>query len=269
MPLNQQTDRFSSLRMKLNKKSRAKIFDLHLGLTFDWRETGILRWRILLWMLFFGVCLSAAAVFVDVDVPGVRRRANQTAAVILFPADNPRLHQYVLRNTPLPVRGPVWADPVTAGPIGETGVTLPSLSSSDTPLEFLPPVPLPTVADQVWRMWKYPDFHILSMMNPSLDVSGTCVPYLSFYSPGLDGRIVTSGALDGFARSEDHTGLRSEFFVVVDEWGVPSQVLLLDSSGSSGADDSAMRFVRSLRWVPSAEPRSGTMSIEWKEAEES
>ena len=35
--------------MKLNKKSRAKIFDLHLGLTFDWRETGILRWRILLW----------------------------------------------------------------------------------------------------------------------------------------------------------------------------------------------------------------------------
>ena len=116
--------------MKLNKKSRAKIFDLHLGLTFDWRETGILRWRILLWMLFFGVCLSAAAVFVDVDVPGVRRRANQTAAVILFPADNPRLHQYVLRNTPLPVRGPVWADPVTAGPIGETGVTLPSLSSS-------------------------------------------------------------------------------------------------------------------------------------------
>lgn len=92
--------------MKLNKKSRAKIFDLHLGLTFDWRETGILRWRILLWMLFFGVCLSVAAVFVDVDVPGVRRRANQTAAVILFPADNPRLHQYVLRNTPLPVRGP-------------------------------------------------------------------------------------------------------------------------------------------------------------------
>lgn len=163
----------------------------------------------------------------------------------------------------------MWADPVTAGPIGETGVTLPSLSSSDTPLEFLPPVPLPTVADQVWRMWQYPDFHILSMMNPSLDVSGTCVPYLSFYSPGLDGRIVTSGALDGFARSEDHTGLRSEFFVVVDEWGVPSQVLLLDSSGSSGADDSAMRFVRSLRWVPSAEPRSGTMSIEWKEAEES
>ena len=59
--------------MKLNKKSRAKIFDLHLGLTFDWRETGILRWRILLWMLFFGVCLSAAAVFVDVDVPGVVR----------------------------------------------------------------------------------------------------------------------------------------------------------------------------------------------------
>ena len=29
--------------MKLNKKSRAKIFDLHVGLTFDWRETGILR----------------------------------------------------------------------------------------------------------------------------------------------------------------------------------------------------------------------------------
>lgn len=84
-----QIDIFSSLRMKLKQKEPGQIFDLHLGLTFDWRETGILRWRILLWMLFFGVCLSVAAVFVDVDVPGVRRRANQTAAVILFPADNP------------------------------------------------------------------------------------------------------------------------------------------------------------------------------------
>ena len=46
--------------MKMNKKSRDKIFDLHLGLTFDWRETGLLRWRIFLWMLFFGVCAFAA-----------------------------------------------------------------------------------------------------------------------------------------------------------------------------------------------------------------
>lgn len=150
--------------MKLNKKSRAKIFDLHVGLTFDWRETGILRWRILLWMLLFGVCASVAAVFVHVEVPGVRRRGDQPGAVVLLPADNPRLHQYVLRNTPLPVRGPVWADPVTAGPIGETGVTLPSLRSADTPLAPLPPVSVPTVADQVWRMWQHPDFHIRAMM---------------------------------------------------------------------------------------------------------
>lgn len=105
--------------MKLNKKSRAKIFDLHVGLTFDWRETGILRWRILLWMLLFGVCASVAAVFVHVEVPGVRRRGDQPGAVVLLPADNPHLHQYVLRNTPLPVRGPVWADPVTAGRSGK------------------------------------------------------------------------------------------------------------------------------------------------------
>lgn len=255
--------------MKLNKKSRAKIFDLHLGLTFDWRETGILRWRILLWMFFFGVCVSVVAVFVHVDVPGARRYSAQPGAVVLLPADNPRLHQYVLRNTPLPVRGPMWADPVTAGPIGETGVTLPSMRSADTPLASLPPVTVPTVADQVWRMWQYPEFHIFSMMNPSLDISSACIPYLSFYSPGLEGRIVSSGDLDGFAGSEDHTGLRSEFFVVVDKWGVPSQLLLLDSSGNSSADESAMRFARSLRWIPSAEPRSGTMSIEWKEAQES
>ena len=50
--------------MKMNKKSRDKIFDLHLGLTFDWRETGLLRWRIFLWMLFFGVCAFAAGLFV-------------------------------------------------------------------------------------------------------------------------------------------------------------------------------------------------------------
>ena len=43
-------------------------------------------------------------------------------------------------------------------------------------------------------------------------------------------RQVTAGALSGFSRSEDHTGLRSDFFVVVDVWGVPSQVLLLESS---------------------------------------
>ena len=212
--------------MKLNKKSRDKIFDLHLGLTFDWRETGLLRWRIFLWMLFFGVCAFAAGLFVH-----------------------------------------VWADPVTAGPTGEMGVTLPSPRSADTPLAPLPPVSVPTVADQVWRMWQHPDFHIRAMMNPSLEISGTCIPYLSFCSPGLDGRIVTAGSLSGFSRSEDHTGLRSDFFVVVDVWGVPSQVLLLESSGSNGADESAMRFARSLRWVPSREPRSGTMSIEWKEEE--
>ena len=70
--------------MKLNKKSRAKIFDLHVGLTFDWRETGILRWRILLWMLLFGVCASVAAVFVHVEVPGVRRRGTSRAPWFCF-----------------------------------------------------------------------------------------------------------------------------------------------------------------------------------------
>lgn len=264
------TDVFFSLhvRMKLNKKNRAKMFDLHLGLTFDWRETGILRWRILLWMAVFGICLSVGGWFLHVEMPGGRGAARQPGAVVLLPADNPRLHQYVLRNTPLPVRGSVWADPVTAGPIGETGVTLPSLRSADTPLAPLPHAAVPTVADQVWRMWLHPDFHIRAMMNPSLDVSGTCIPYLSFCSPGLEGRIATAGVLDGFSGSEDHTGLRSEFFVVVNVWGVPCQVLLLDSSGSAGADESAMRFARSLRWAPSREPRSGTMSIEWKEEED-
>lgn len=253
--------------MKLNRKSRDKIFDFHVGLTFDWRETGILRWRILLWMLFFGACMAAAAVFVRVDMPETGKSGEQPGAVVLLPADNPRLHQYVLRKTPLPVRGPVWADPVTAGPIGEIGVTLPSMRSAETPLASLPAVSVPTVSDQVWRMWQHPDSHIRAMINPALDDSGTCIPYLSFCSPGLDGRIVTAGSLEGFSRSEDHTGLRSEFFVVVDVWGVPSQVLLLDSSGSSGADESATRFARSLRWVPSREPRSGTMFIEWKEEE--
>ena len=213
--------------MKLNKKSRDKIFDLHLGLTFDWRETGLLRWRIFLWMLFFGVCAFAAGLFVHVEVPEIRSRGDQPGAVVV----------------------------------------LPSPRSADTPLAPLPPVSVPTVADQVWRMWQHPDFHIRAMMNPSLEISGTCIPYLSFCSPGLDGRIVTAGSLSGFSRSEDHTGLRSDFFVVVDVWGVPSQVLLLESSGSNGADESAMRFARSLRWVPSREPRSGTMSIEWKEEE--
>ena len=142
--------------MKLNKKSRDKIFDLHLGLTFDWRETGLLRWRIFLWMLFFGVCAFAAGLFVHVEVPEIRSRGDQPGAVVLLPADNPRLHQYVLRNTPLPVRGPVWADPVTAGPTGEMGVTLPSPRSADTPLAPLPPVSVPSVADQVWRMWQHP-----------------------------------------------------------------------------------------------------------------
>ncbi len=63
--------------MKLNKKSRDKIFDLHLGLTFDWRETGLLRWRIFLWMLFFGVCAFAAGLFVHVEVPEIRSRGDQ------------------------------------------------------------------------------------------------------------------------------------------------------------------------------------------------
>jgi hypothetical protein len=75
--------------MKLNKKSRDKIFDLHLGLTFDWRETGLLRWRIFLWMLFFGVCAFAAGLFVHVEVPEIRSREEQPGAVVLLPADNP------------------------------------------------------------------------------------------------------------------------------------------------------------------------------------
>lgn len=253
--------------MRLNRKIRDKIFDLHLGLTFDWRETGVLRWRILLWMLLFGGCAVVASFFIRVEVPEMYSREGQPGAVVLLPTENPHLQQYVLRNTPLPVRGPVWADPVTAGPIGEMKLDLASLEAEDTPLASLPPVQVPTVSDQVWSMWQHPDFHIKAMINPSLDAVGTCVPYLSFCSAGLDGRIVTAWPLESFSRSEDHTGLRSDFFVVVDSWGVPYQVLLLESSGSNGADDAAMRFARSLRWVPSQEPRSGIMSIEWKEEE--
>lgn len=251
--------------MKLSKKHRDRLFDFHLGLSFDWRDTGILRWRVLLWMLVFALCIITVSFFVHVTVPGVRKHADLPGAVILLPADDPALHQYVLRHTPLPVRGPVWADPVTAGPIGEQGVGLPSFQARDTELISLPPVAVPTVEDQVWRIWKHPDGHIRSMMNPTVETAGECIPYLAFYSSGLDGRIVSSGALSSFAGSEDHTGLRSEFFVVVNEWGVPVQILLLGPSGSTGADESALRFAKSLRWAPASDPRSGTMSIEWKE----
>ena len=79
--------------MKLNKKSRDKIFDLHLGLTFDWRETGLLRWRIFLWMLFFGVCAFAAGLFVHVEVPEIRSRgdASVCAAQYSSACERPRL----------------------------------------------------------------------------------------------------------------------------------------------------------------------------------
>ncbi len=85
MPPSPRIDLFPFYLMKLNKKSRDKIFDLHLGLTFDWRETGLLRWRIFLWMLFFGVCAFAAGLFVHVEVPEIRSRGDQPGAVVLLP----------------------------------------------------------------------------------------------------------------------------------------------------------------------------------------
>ncbi len=253
--------------MKLSKKIRARIFDRYLGLTFDWRHTGLKRWPILLWMIFFSLCLVIGGSFVEVEIPKTKRITEEAAAVILLPSDEPMLNRLILRKTPLPARGPVWADPVTAGPAGELSVNLPPFDEGDTRLKPLPALSVSAVEDQFWNMWQMPDAHICAMIDASPAPEMICIPYLSFYTEGLDGEIHTLQAVRDFCGMGDHTGLRSEFFIVVNKWGVPAQVVLLNGSGCDEADVVAARFTRSLRWSPAAQPRSGTMTIEWKEVE--
>lgn len=254
--------------MKLSKKIKARIFDSHFGLAFNWRETGRKNVHIFLWMLFFAVLFGLVIIFIDVKMPSYSFKDTRPGVVTLLPSNDLRWHRYVLRNTPLPVRGPIWADPVSAGPVDEKSVALPVLGQSDTELKSLPTQTPVTATDQVWNLSNHPDAHIKKLINDEFVYEATCVPYLSFCSPGLEGEnIVTGRQLTSFAQSENHTGLKSEFFVVVNTWGVPMQVLMIESSGSEEADTSALQFAQSLRWVPTQEERCGTLIIEWKEEE--
>ncbi len=253
--------------MKLSKKIRAVLFDRHVGLTFDWRGTGIVRWRILLWMIFFGLALAATASFIEIKIPQVKRVTEQAGAVIMLPNNSPLLERQILRKTPLPARGPVWADPVTAGPVGELSVKLMPFDDGDTQPISLPVVRTVKVEDQIWDMGQMPTAHIRAQMAHTPEPEMVCVPYLAFSSAGLVDGVVTAGPDEALRIRGDYTVFSSEFLVVVNQWGVPTQVLAVNESGSREADEAAMKYVQSFRWLPAEHPRSGTMTVEWKEEE--
>ncbi len=253
--------------MKLSKKIRAVLFDRHVGLTFDWRGTGVERWRILLWMIFFGLVLVTAASFIEIEIPQVKRPTEQAGAVILLPNNSPLLERQILRKTPLPARGPVWADPVTAGPVGELSVKLASFDQGDTPPLSMPVVKTATVEEQIWDMRRVPTAHIRAQMASAIEKEMVCAPYLAFSSEGLAGGSMGVKADEALRCKGDFTVFSSELLVVVNEWGVPVQVLPLSQSGNSEADEAAVKFVQSFRWLPAEQPRSGTMTVEWKEEE--
>ena len=253
--------------IRTKRSWRKKILDSHMGLTFDWRATGLRPWRVLIWSLLIFVAMITFLFMIDVKVPWSQAQSQQAGSVLLLPKDNPTLEHLIARKTPLPTRGPVWADPVMSG-LGDQGFCqlVKGLDLRDTPLKDWNTDTFKVVDPVLWS-----NDVLLEWWGKDLkDISGmqtVCIPVISLCTPELKARITSQGKRDVFSKSTDLTGSKSTFLLSVNEWGVPKEIVLIDSSGNDEADVFARDFVNSLRWAPSSGIKSGTISIEWENKE--
>lgn len=217
-------------------------------------------------MLIMGIVgvLVFSSFQVDVEMPSHHDKYPES----VFFLDSEQMSRIAsdVRKLPLTRRGPVWADPVSSGVDGELFFPLDAGLSEEAV-----PLPLHEVSSigtpQVWI--NYLELHPVDvdqwLVNGAAEqAASTYAPVLAMWSEELEG-----GYFEGDAPSitEDLRGMRTTFWVRVNEWGAPDTVLMVDTSNNAPADASALDVVKKLRWIPQINGRQGMISVDWKGGE--
>lgn len=169
-------------------------------------------------------------------------------------------------NFPLTRRGPVWADPVQSGMEGDLFFHLGAgLSTKSKPLSFMPDGPIGSIDDPVWRLDMAP-VRVEAWLTGDDADSGPVLyePVVEAWSENLAEyreKIPSAGC------GMDLRGQRVSFWVRTNEWGVPIDVLVMESSDQDDVDKQAEKVVRNLRWPSFPGGREGMLTIDWKEKE--
>lgn len=171
-----------------------------------------------------------------------------------------------LRNrTPLDTYIPPWADP--AHDTLDIAPLQPKRSIEPT---LLPTCTSDDLAGSVGRhraLWylSLPAADMPPEYEPDTLTSARAVPEL-VSSPASWGSPITRPAPQ---QSDDigWIGCSASFEIILTPLGSPEQIVLLDSSGSPQADAAAEHIIHRMRWTPSPQPRSGILTLGWKEAQ--
>lgn len=274
-------DTMSGNRMKwtmsISSKWNQKKEDQKAGLSFDWRFHVPSGWKLIYFCLpiaFVGLgVLACIEVLSDTSLKQENRRIGNI--YYLKSEEHGDLTSFLSRNLPLSDRGPVWADPASLGvdsdifPLmgggaksGEAELHIPEPNEPLGELDYL------TNRLSLLRtdVSGYESPSATSEANEQGKNSVTIRPALARRDRELSG-VKDSGVYPSVEGRPDMggEGLETVFWVVVDRWGTPEHVRIVQESGDTALDAAAEDYIRFLRWDASFRVRSGELGVGWKE----
>lgn len=251
---------------KIPRKWRKKREDASAGLIFDWRSTGVFSWRIVFFVILFGIILIFLMNLANVSVLDSNLRRSHYSGMVFFLNSDPSVKVQGERSNPSPLlnRTPVWADPVHLGGNGGAFVPLSAgLGDHSARLLSVDMSNPRSLQSSLLTQFSYPEPTVGKWMQQVPETPSLSFPVASASDEDLKGMVSTNGSKPVLGRN--FSGLQTLFWVVVSPWGVPVNIVVMEGSGNESADEAAMDYVREMRWLPAATARSGMLSIHWKE----
>ncbi len=253
---------------KVPRKWRKKREDHSAGLVFDWRSTGVFRWRVIFFLIPLAVLMVVGMNFVEVSVLDSNLRRSHYSGMVFFLKSDPVGKAVLGRGNASPIldRTPVWADPVHLG--NSSGAFVPlsaGLGDHTAHLISVDMGGLNTLQSSLLSQLSYPPPSVDKWLAPVKEQKLVFNPEVT--SPDDDLAGMAPMELVKPVVGRNFIGLQTSFWVVVSQWGVPTHVVVTESSGNDAADEAAAAYIRDLRWLPGKDDRSGMLMVTWKEVE--
>lgn len=255
--------------MSISSKWNEKKEDRRAGLSFDWRFLVPSGWKLIYFCLPILMLGLGFLAWLEVrsDTSLEKNPGKLGNIFYLREEEGGKLASFLSRNIPFAGRGPVWADPASLGVDSDVFTPIQGgLNSTSTELELsVPPGPrgeLDHLADSLVLLPADVAGHQFEAVRDKVEVR----PSVSRMGASLAGFVDGEGYPSVSGRP-DMGGFETVFWIVVNEWGKPENVLVVGESGDLAIDDLAEGYVRTLRWEPSRNVRSGELRVGWKEVD--
>lgn len=257
--------------MSISSKWNHKKADQKAGLSFDWRFLVPSGWKLVYFALPIALLGLGVLAWLEVLSDTSLKQADRRVGNIYYLKNEEQgnLNSFLARNLPFAERGPVWADPASLGVDSDVFPVIGGgLKAAPSGLMVPEPKALLGELDHLTNR--------LSLLSPDvsgyqLDAAGDAVvirPTLARRGKELSGW-KDGGSYPSIEGRPDlgGEGMETVFWVVVDQWGTPGHVLIVQESGDTALDAAAENYVRSLRWDVASHVRSGELGVGWKEVE--